>query len=186
MSLRCQEYIFREDFSGTRLDRPELTKLRLLVQQRHIAAVIVFSSDRLTRNPVDGDMLRRELRQYGVELHYTTRGEDRLPGDLSSSAVSKTNLMPTGAINYLRPPNEETGKGRIWHYPGPRPGYVWLSRRSAVNVRLVLKLSPEEAEVVRNIFTWYTIERSWRAGSGRPPEYPRLALQHKRKTTKVD
>jgi len=36
--------------------------------------VIVFSSDRLTRNPVDGDILRRELRQYGVELHYTTRG----------------------------------------------------------------------------------------------------------------
>jgi site-specific DNA recombinase len=69
-----EEYIFREDFSGMRIDRPELTQLRKLVQQQAIQAVIVFSSDRLTRNPVDGDILRRELRQYGVELHYTTRG----------------------------------------------------------------------------------------------------------------
>jgi DNA invertase Pin-like site-specific DNA recombinase len=63
------------------------------VQQQRTQAVIVFSSDQLTRNPVDGDILRRELRQYGIELHYTTRGaiDDTAEAELFSGIKDQFN-----------------------------------------------------------------------------------------------
>lgn len=153
-----EEYIFREDFSGTRLDRPELTKLRLLVQQRHIAAVIVFSSDRLTRNPVDGDILRRELRQYGVELHYTTRGEidDSPESELFSGIEDQFNAYWRNKLLEAtkRGRREKAESGIILGQGRDMYGYQKVGRKRETRLEII----PEEAEVVRNIFTWYTIE----------------------------
>src|SRR5687768_8501278 len=65
----------REDYTGTKLDRPEMAKIRQMVKERRVEALLAYSSDRLTRNPADGIVLREEFARAGVELHYATRGK---------------------------------------------------------------------------------------------------------------
>ncbi|MBM4422617.1 MAG: recombinase family protein [Chloroflexi bacterium] len=65
----------REDYSGAKLDRPELDRLREMIRRREIEAVIVFSPDRLTRNLAHSLILREELQRAGIELHYCNRGK---------------------------------------------------------------------------------------------------------------
>jgi site-specific DNA recombinase len=69
-----ENLIFQENYTGTVIDRPGLNKLRKLTRNRMITGVIVFSSDRLSRNPTDADTLLREFFNNEVELHLTTHG----------------------------------------------------------------------------------------------------------------
>lgn len=69
-----EDVVFEENASGTTIEREKLTKLRKLVRSKQIDAVIVYSSDRLSRNPTDADVLLREYFSHGVELHLTTHG----------------------------------------------------------------------------------------------------------------
>lgn len=62
-------YEFREDFTGRLIDRPELLKIRQLVRERKIQALIVYATDRLTRRVSVGEILLDELFEYGVQLH---------------------------------------------------------------------------------------------------------------------
>jgi len=63
------EYVFREDFSGKLLERPELTKIRTLVRAGKIQALIIYAVDRLARKVGVGEILLDELFEYGVQLH---------------------------------------------------------------------------------------------------------------------
>src|SRR6059036_491092 len=63
------EYVFREDFTGRSLDRPEYSKIRALAKQRKIQAVIVYATDRFARKVSVGEILLDELIENGVQLH---------------------------------------------------------------------------------------------------------------------
>jgi site-specific DNA recombinase len=65
-------YRFSEAYSGLSLERPELDKLRELVRTGAIDAVIVYSFDRFTRDPVHGVILMQDLEKYGVALEAVT------------------------------------------------------------------------------------------------------------------
>jgi len=47
-----KDRVLQEVFSGLTLDRPKLTELREWVKRKEIDAVIVYSTDRLSRDPV--------------------------------------------------------------------------------------------------------------------------------------
>lgn len=64
-----------DDYSGSMLDRPGLNELRGLVVGGRVDAVVVYSSDRWTRNLAHSLILREELLVAGVELHYVSRGK---------------------------------------------------------------------------------------------------------------
>ncbi|MCX6658789.1 MAG: recombinase family protein, partial [Candidatus Bathyarchaeota archaeon] len=50
-----------EAWSGLSLERPKLTELREMVRSEKIDTVVVYSLDRLSRDPVHGVILMQEL-----------------------------------------------------------------------------------------------------------------------------
>ncbi|CAG0986963.1 hypothetical protein ANRL3_02507 [Anaerolineae bacterium] len=55
-------------YSGMKLDRPGLDKMRKLIARRSIDAVVVSDISRLTRSANDNDCLEREFAGSGAEL----------------------------------------------------------------------------------------------------------------------
>ncbi len=90
-----EEYIFREDHTGKALDRPEYSKIRSLIRERKISAVIIAATDRLARKVSVGEIFLDEMFDYGVALHIVAWGapvrntpEDRLRFNFESTFSS--------------------------------------------------------------------------------------------------
>src|SRR5437867_2058519 len=63
------EYRFREEHTGRVTDRPEYNKIRALVREHKIQALIVFAVDRFARRVSVGEILLDELLENNVQLH---------------------------------------------------------------------------------------------------------------------
>lgn len=72
--LECEgcEIVFREKFTGTTKDRPQLQML--LSTLREGDTLIVTKLDRLVRSAIDGISLVRELIEKGVRVHILNMG----------------------------------------------------------------------------------------------------------------
>ena len=78
------EHVFLDEgYSGARLDRPGLDRLRDAVQDGEVGAVVVLSPDRLARKYVYQVLLLEEFQRAGCQVVFVHRpiGED--PSDLS-------------------------------------------------------------------------------------------------------
>lgn len=65
-----------EAWSGLCLERPKLTELRELVRLEKLDVVVVYSLDRLSRDPVHGVILMQELEKHGITLEAATETVD--------------------------------------------------------------------------------------------------------------
>jgi len=65
-----------ETCSGLTLDRPQLIELRNLVRANSIDVVVVYSLDRLSRDPVQGLILLEELERYNATLEAVAESVD--------------------------------------------------------------------------------------------------------------
>ena len=72
---------FMETCSGLSLDRPELTKLRDIVRDESIAAVIAYTPDRLCRNREDMLTLAKEFATRGVKLIFVKEQRGDTPSE---------------------------------------------------------------------------------------------------------
>ncbi len=70
------DYTFSEAFSGLSLERPKLESLRELVRSDKLDAVVVYSLDRFSRDPVHGVILMQELDKHEVLLEAATESVD--------------------------------------------------------------------------------------------------------------
>ena len=61
-------YRFSEACSGLTLERPKLSELRELVRAASIDVLVVYSTDRYSRDPTHGVILTQELEKHGVIL----------------------------------------------------------------------------------------------------------------------
>ena len=66
---------YQDDFTGSRIDRPQLQALLNQAQSRVIDAVVVYESSRWGRDVRVLLELRDILVNAGVELHYNSRGK---------------------------------------------------------------------------------------------------------------
>lgn len=149
------EHEFKEDYTATRLDRPELNKVRRLVQHREIDALIIYASDRLTRDRAHGPILRDELVEAGVELHFVTRGkvENTPEGELFSGIEDQFNAywrakMLEAAMRGRR------GKVEAGIIPGQGSlpfGYTKEGKQRDI----LLVIAEEQAAIVRDIYRWF-------------------------------
>ena len=73
------ELIFREDWPGDSLDRPQLSRLRELVRTRSVEAVICYATDRLCRNPIHLFIFAEECEKANVPLVFVTEPLDASP-----------------------------------------------------------------------------------------------------------
>jgi len=71
-----EEFIILETYSGLTLDRPKLPRLRQWVRDKEVDAVIGYTLDRLSRDPVHFIILQEELEKAGVALILVTETID--------------------------------------------------------------------------------------------------------------
>jgi len=79
------EYQFLEQWTGTELDRPKLAIIRDLIRQQAISAVVCYSTDRLSRDPVHLLLLAEECDKGNAPLLFVTEPLDNtMEGQLLS------------------------------------------------------------------------------------------------------
>jgi site-specific DNA recombinase len=69
-------YKFSEAWSGLSLERPKLTELREVIRSEQIDAMVVYSLDRFSRDPVHGVILMQELEKHEVLLEAAIENVD--------------------------------------------------------------------------------------------------------------
>jgi len=80
-----EQYTIRETYSGRTLDRPQLAKVRGWLDTREIDALIIYSSDRFSRDGYDFLTLIRDCQKAGVRLLCVTEPLENGPvGELLS------------------------------------------------------------------------------------------------------
>jgi site-specific DNA recombinase len=154
------ELIFREIYSGLQLDRPELTRLRELIRNGEIDCLIIYTLDRLSRDPTHGVILTQELEKYGVKLEAVTETVD-------SSDLGKLITYIRGYAAKLEAEKirERTMRGaRARAKQGKIPiggtgklyGYTYMKGKGEhEGIRYV---NEEEAKWVREIYRWFIEE----------------------------
>ena len=71
-----EEFTVLETYSGLTLDRPRLPRLRQWVRDKEVDAVIAYTLDRLSRDPVHFIILQEEMDKTGVDLVLVTETVD--------------------------------------------------------------------------------------------------------------
>ncbi len=151
-----EEYTIRETYSGLTLDRPRLSELRQWVRDKEVDAVIAYTLDRLSRDPVHFIILQEELERAGVTLIMVTE-------DVDSSDMGKliSHIKGFAAKLEAEKIKERTMRGkRARALAGKLPGnshahlygYSYLPGKGiGEGVRYVDK---QQADIVRQIYQW--------------------------------
>lgn len=145
----------RDDSSGAKLDREGLERVRGMALRREIDAVIVYTSDRLTRNLAHSLILREEWRQLEVELHYVNRGrlEDTAEGRLTENIESVIAEYEREKFREraMRGRRAKAAAGRVVGDGHPHYGYGRIGKGRTMQLVII----EEQAAVVRRIFELY-------------------------------
>ena len=148
--------VFKEDWTGATLDRPELDSIRNLVRGRDIDALIVNSVDRLARNPIHVALLAEECDKHRVKLEFVTEPLDNSPeGQLILYVKGYAAQIEREKIadRTIRGKRMRARQGKI---PGGAGinlyGYTYVQgKEEGQGVR---RVNEEQAKVVRMIFCW--------------------------------
>ena len=71
-----EEHTISETYSGLSLERPKLNEVRQWVRDREVDAIIAYTLDRLSRDPVHFIILQEEIEKAGAELILITEDVD--------------------------------------------------------------------------------------------------------------
>jgi site-specific DNA recombinase len=153
--------------SGNDSTRSGYTKLRSLVLNRAVDAIIVLCVDRLSRNVAHYHMLLEDLEAQGVELHYADRGQVNFDEEIRADEFEALlgQAERKRIARRLRRGQERKVKGsgdtpgRILGHGTAPYGYRFVGRSSERSIEIV----PEEAAIVRRIYRLYLQGVSLRA-----------------------
>jgi site-specific DNA recombinase len=147
---------FQDVMSGAKLNRPGLTKVRELIRIGDVDAIIVYCTDRLTRNLAHSLLLRDECKAAGIILHCVIKGisqdtpEGSLFEDIEPAFSEFERLKMKERV--VRGKNRVAEEG---HIPGDGRhapyGYRFEGERKTRQMVIV----PTCADVVARIFGWY-------------------------------
>lgn len=152
--------IFKEDYSGKPLDRPELNKVRDMLRAGQADNLIVYKTNRLDRSEwgVNLLILLQELKALGVSLHYS---QDRRRIDLTNPIEAlMQSISGWQAGEDHRETVSKLHEGRIRR---AKDGYVVVHGHPPYGYRVVkredkkwyLEIEDSEAAIVKLIFEWY-------------------------------
>jgi site-specific DNA recombinase len=154
------EHSLTETYSGLTLDRPKLSQLREWVRNKQVDAVISYTLDRLSRDPVHFIILQEELERAGVALIMVTE-------DVDGSDMGKLIAYIKGFAAKLEAEKikERTARGmkervKSGKLPGGQRsrlfGYIYIpGKGEGKGIRIVNEV---ESKHVRDIFNWYVTE----------------------------
>ena len=175
-----ERFMVRETYSGLTLDRPKLNEVRQWVRDGEVQAIVAYTLDRLSRDPVHFIILQEEMKKAGVEIILVTES-------LDSSDMGKliSHIKGYAAKLEVEKIKERTGRGiRTRALSGKLPNgrggrlYGYLYMQGKGEGRGIRIPNEDEAEVVRLIFSWLleeglsinAITKRVRLSSHRPPE----------------
>ena len=151
-----EEYTVRETYSGLSLDRPKLAQLRQWVRDKEVDAVVAYTLDRLSRDPVHFIILQEEMERSGVELILITEDVDN-----SDLGLLIAHIKGYAAKLEAEKIKERTMRGkRARALAGKLPanshaklyGYSYIPGRGlGEGIRYI---NEEQAAVVRQIYQW--------------------------------
>lgn len=144
-----------EGYSGARLDRPALDRLRDAAAEGQLDIVFVHCPDRLARNFVHQQILIEELQKRGVDVHFVERPIGERPED-------RLLVQMQGVIaEYERAKIlERTRRGKLHKVktgqllPFTQPPYGYAIVRSPQAPHGVLVVDEVQAQHVRAMFRW--------------------------------
>ncbi len=144
-----------EDYTGTRLDRPQLDKARAMLAAGQADAIVFHTADRMTRNLAHSLLLREEWQRLGVDVHTVTRGKS----ENTAEARMTENIEAVFAEYWREKIIEGSRRGRQgkaarnkWVGTGHAP-YGYTAVGHGRERRLVI--DPAKAAVVQRVFRLY-------------------------------
>ncbi len=168
-------------YSGARLDRPALDRLRDEAQAGAFDVVAVLTPDRLARKYAYQALVLEELRRAGCEVVFVQRPISDDPNDQLllqiQAAVAEYERAVLGE-RFRRGKLQRARAGQVLSHAAPY-GYRYVPRREQAVGHLVVEES--EAAIVRLVYDWVAEERltirqvlkrlnegAWRPRSGKP------------------
>jgi site-specific DNA recombinase len=169
-----------QGYSGARLDRPGLDRLRDAVQDGAIALVVVLSPDRLARKYAYQVLLLEEWSRAGCQVIFLQHPISDDPNDQLLLQIQGAIAEYERAVAQERFRRGKLHRARAGQYLGSTPpyGYRYVPKRDGTPGHLVV--DEREAELVRQVYRWLVDERltgrqivqrlnasGWRPRSGR-------------------
>lgn len=147
--------IFSDERSGGSMDRPGLRRLMAAVEAGKVQAVVAKASDRLSRDMLDGLMLRKFFAEHGVKFYGVMD-----PGDTETPAGEFMQNVIMGMAQWERKTIAKRTKDKLtaMRKLGKWTGSPIILGYDHVEKRLVL--NQQEAGQVRITFETYARERS--------------------------
>jgi site-specific DNA recombinase len=149
--------VTREVYSGAELyDRPLLSRDRADLNAGNFQALIAYSTDRLSRDPIHLAILAEDCQRHGIHLIFVSEPLDSSPeGQLIQYIKGYSNKMEREKIRerQLRGKRQRALNGRIHNHSPELYGY---RRDSATGKRVIYE---PEAAIVRDIYATIVRER---------------------------
>jgi site-specific DNA recombinase len=148
------DYHFQEQESGYKSARSDYDRIRQLVREGKIDVLIVYGSDRHTRDPIHGEIFRSELRRNKVALHIVTEGGEvdiiTPTGQYMRRQMDNFNWYWGKMIQQTTmDKKKEYAEHGIPLQQGPAPfGYRRVGKQREARLEHI----PEEIAIVRRIF----------------------------------
>ena len=158
------EYV-DEGYSGSTLIRPALEKLRDAVSANEVTHIYVHSPDRLARKYAYQVMLIDEFHRAGVDVTFLNKRLGESPEDellLQVQGIIAEYEREKILERCRRGKRHKAQCGSINVLGGAPYGYRYIKKNDGADVARY-EIQEQEAEVVRQIFTWIGRER-WSIG----------------------
>jgi len=157
--VRSEHVYTDEGYSGSRLDRPSLDRLRDAAREGEFDLVAVFSPDRLARKYAYQVLLLEELRKAGCDIVFVQRPISEDPHDQLllqiQGAIAEYERAVLG--ERFRRGKLQKARAGLWTFGKPPYGYRYIPKQDGVPGHLVI--DEVEAEVVRMLYRWLIEER---------------------------
>lgn len=154
----AEGHIFRDDgYSGAKFNRPGLDRLRDQAAMAAFELVLMTAPDRLARNYVHQVLLMDDLKKVGCQVEFLERPMSEDPHDQlllhirGAVAEYERNLI---AERMRRGRQAKLRSGLLLPWTIAPYGFVLDPERPRDPSRV--RLDPVKAEIVRQIFAWYT------------------------------
>ena len=154
----ADEHIYRDDgYSGAKLNRPGLDRLRDRAAMAAFECVLITAPDRLARNYVHQMLLVDELTQRGCRVEFVERPmsddpHDQLLLQIRSAVAEYERTLIAERMRRGRQAKLRSGQLLPW----TRAPYGYLLDPDRPRDVSRVQLDPVQAAVVAQMFAWYT------------------------------
>jgi site-specific DNA recombinase len=151
------EHIYRDDgYSGAKLDRPGLDRLRDRAAFNEFDVVVILTPDRLTRNFVHQMVVVEELQRRQIAVQFVDRPvsddpHDRLLLQIRGAVAEYERTLIADRMRRGRLMKYQTGQRLPWS----RVPYGYRTDPSCPCDPKGVALDEAEASMVRQMFAWY-------------------------------